>query len=68
LQDGHLVSRAADFIMYSVEAEFIDKVVAQYGPCQSTNVSLHLQIELTQLNESYENGCNRFGTDFGQGA
>jgi len=33
LRDGHLVSRAADFIMYSVEAEFIDNVVAQYGPC-----------------------------------
>jgi len=32
LRDGHLVSRVADFIMYSVEAEFIDKVVAQYGP------------------------------------
>ena len=34
LRDGHLVSRAADFIMYSVEAEFIDNVVAQYGPCK----------------------------------
>jgi hypothetical protein len=34
LRDGHLVSRAADFIMYSVEAEFIDNVVAQYGPCE----------------------------------
>ncbi|KAG8969576.1 prephenate dehydrogenase (NADP(+)) [Tulasnella sp. 419] len=32
LQDGHLVSRSADFIMYSVEAEFISKVVAEYGP------------------------------------
>lgn len=34
LRDGHLVSRVADFIMYSVEAEFIDNVVAQYGPCE----------------------------------
>lgn len=34
LRDGHLVSRCADFIMYSVEAEFIDNVVAQYGPCK----------------------------------
>ena len=34
LRDGHLVSRSADFIMYSVEAEFIDNVVAQYGPCE----------------------------------
>ncbi|KAG8886458.1 prephenate dehydrogenase (NADP(+)) [Tulasnella sp. 332] len=31
-KDGHLVSRASDFIMYSVEAEFIGDVVAQYGP------------------------------------
>ncbi|KAL8286948.1 hypothetical protein RQP46_003954 [Phenoliferia psychrophenolica] len=30
--DGHLVSREADFIIYSVEAEFLGKVVAQYGP------------------------------------
>jgi hypothetical protein len=34
LRDGHLVSRVADFIMYSVEAEFVDNVVAQYGPCE----------------------------------
>jgi len=34
LRDGHNVSRASDFIVYSVEAEFIDKVVAQYGPCK----------------------------------
>ncbi|KAH9952021.1 Prephenate dehydrogenase [Amylocystis lapponica] len=32
LRDGHLVSRVADFIMYSVEAEFIDRIVAEYGP------------------------------------
>ncbi|KAI0928885.1 hypothetical protein AcW1_005993 [Taiwanofungus camphoratus] len=32
LRDGHLVSRVADFIMYSVEAEFIDRVVSEYGP------------------------------------
>jgi len=32
LVDGHQVSRIADFIMYSVEAEFIDRVVAMYGP------------------------------------
>ncbi|KAF8211853.1 prephenate dehydrogenase [Mycena galopus ATCC 62051] len=30
--DGHAVSRSSDFIMYSVEAEFIDRVVAQFGP------------------------------------
>ncbi|TFY63152.1 hypothetical protein EVJ58_g3403 [Rhodofomes roseus] len=32
LVDGHQVSRIADFIMYSVEAEFIERVVATYGP------------------------------------
>ncbi|TEB26983.1 prephenate dehydrogenase [Coprinellus micaceus] len=30
--DGHGVSRSSDFIIYSVEAEYIDRVVAQYGP------------------------------------
>ncbi|EDR10087.1 uncharacterized protein LACBIDRAFT_248404 [Laccaria bicolor S238N-H82] len=32
LQDGHAVARSSDFIIYSVEAEFIDRVVAQFGP------------------------------------
>ncbi|KAF0373301.1 Prephenate dehydrogenase [Gigaspora margarita] len=32
LRDGHAVSRKSDFIIYSVEAENIDKVVAEYGP------------------------------------
>ncbi|KAI9846771.1 MAG: prephenate dehydrogenase (NADP(+)) [Sclerophora amabilis] len=32
LRDGYLVSRASDYIIYSVEAEAIDKIVAQYGP------------------------------------
>lgn len=31
--DGHRVSRVADYIMYSVEAEYIDRVVSQYGLC-----------------------------------
>ncbi|KDQ50412.1 hypothetical protein JAAARDRAFT_199970 [Jaapia argillacea MUCL 33604] len=31
-RDGHLVSRSSDFIVYSVEAEYIDRVVADYGP------------------------------------
>ncbi|KAH0542858.1 prephenate dehydrogenase (NADP(+)) [Glutinoglossum americanum] len=30
--NGHLVSRASDYIIYSVEAEAIDGVVAMYGP------------------------------------
>ena len=33
LRDGHQVSRTSDFIIYSVEAEYIDRVVAEYGPC-----------------------------------
>ncbi|KAI8050864.1 hypothetical protein BDF22DRAFT_646034 [Syncephalis plumigaleata] len=31
LRDGHEVARRSDFIIYSVEAELIAKVVAQYG-------------------------------------
>ncbi|KAF7295489.1 Prephenate dehydrogenase [Mycena indigotica] len=37
LTDGHAVSRSADFIMYSVEAEFIESVVAEYGPSTKLN-------------------------------
>lgn len=32
MANGHLVSRISDWIIYSVEAELIDKVVAEYGP------------------------------------
>lgn len=32
VKDGHLVSRMSDYIIYSVEASNIDKVVAMYGP------------------------------------
>lgn len=34
LKDGHQVSRISDFIIYSVEAEFISQVVSLYGPCK----------------------------------
>ena len=40
LKDGHHVSRASDFIIYSVEAEFIRRVVAEYGPCPSPRAYL----------------------------
>ena len=33
LSNGHLVSRDSDFIIYSVEAEAVDRVVAEFGPC-----------------------------------
>ncbi|KIK64959.1 hypothetical protein GYMLUDRAFT_39359 [Collybiopsis luxurians FD-317 M1] len=32
MKDGHAVARSSDFIMYSVEAEFIGRVVEEYGP------------------------------------
>ncbi|KMU76058.1 prephenate dehydrogenase [Coccidioides immitis RMSCC 3703] len=32
LPNGHLVSRVSDYIIYSVEAEAINKIVAEYGP------------------------------------
>ncbi|KXN83300.1 putative prephenate dehydrogenase [NADP(+)] [Leucoagaricus sp. SymC.cos] len=35
--DGYAVSRSSDYIVYSVEAEFIDRVVAQYGPSTKVN-------------------------------
>ncbi|KAF3357090.1 Eukaryotic peptide chain release factor subunit 1 [Verticillium dahliae VDG1] len=31
-RNGHFVSRASDYIMYSVEAATIDRVIAQYAP------------------------------------
>jgi hypothetical protein len=39
LPSGHHVSRISDFILYSVEAEFFDKVVAEFGPCSSSSFS-----------------------------
>lgn len=35
--DGHAVSRSSDFIIYSIEAEFIDRVVKQFGPSTKVN-------------------------------
>ncbi|KAF2398323.1 prephenate dehydrogenase [Trichodelitschia bisporula] len=37
LPNGHLVSRSSDYIIYSVEAENIDRVVAEYGPSTKLN-------------------------------
>lgn len=42
MADGHAVSRSSDFIVYSVEAEFIDGVVALYGPCKRNPYLQHL--------------------------
>jgi prephenate dehydrogenase (NADP+) len=32
MRDGYHVSRVSDWIMYAVEAEYIDRIVGQYGP------------------------------------
>jgi prephenate dehydrogenase (NADP+) len=40
LPSGHHVSRISDFILYSVEAEFIDRVVAEFGPCECAECDL----------------------------
>lgn len=47
MRNGHLVSRASDWIMYSVEAAAIAKVVAEYGPCMKLPAvpPLHLRLE-----------------------
>ena len=34
-ENGHLVSRRSDVILYSVEAEYIEAVVKTYGPCNT---------------------------------
>ncbi|KAI0015445.1 prephenate dehydrogenase [Xylariomycetidae sp. FL0641] len=37
LRNGHLVSRASDYIIYSVEAAAIGRVVSEYGPSTKQN-------------------------------
>lgn len=37
LLNGHYVSRLSDYIIYSVEAENIDKIVSLYGPSTKVN-------------------------------
>ncbi|KAJ3557742.1 hypothetical protein NPX13_g9866 [Xylaria arbuscula] len=37
LRNGHLVSRASDYVIYSVEAAAISRVVAEYGPSTKQN-------------------------------
>lgn len=43
LPDGHAVSRASDFIIYSVEAEHIGDVVKEYGPSTKLNAIVAAQ-------------------------
>ena len=48
MSNGHLVSRASDYIIYSVEAKNIDAVVRTFGPCRSTLTALILlELDLT---------------------
>ena len=39
VENGHLVSRRSDFIIYSVEAEYVDDVVRTYGPCRAPPIT-----------------------------
>lgn len=59
---GHAVSRSSDFLMYSVEAEFIENVVAQYGPCtfarQSFRLSMYNRISLSYETWRYSRRAN----------
>ena len=64
MADGHLVSRVSDFIMYSVEAEFIDRVVAEYGPCRFC-VSMNDSASLTA--PSNKGRRNRIRADLCEG-
>jgi prephenate dehydrogenase (NADP+) len=56
LPNGHLVSRASDWIIYSVEAELIEDVVKEYGPSTKVGAIVGGQTsckapELTALDE-----------------
>lgn len=53
--------------MYSVEAEYIDKVVAQYGPCRFSAYS-GLFHELTSTLLSYQDGSHRGRADIRESA
>jgi hypothetical protein len=65
-RDGHLVSRISDFILYSVEAEFIDSVVEQYGPCKILTPT-HPTLVITHLiDDSNKIWRNRRRTNVGQ--
>ena len=49
LANGHLVSRSSDYIIYSVEAEAIDSIVAQYGPCMRSPDDQCARLVLTDV-------------------
>lgn len=49
LKDGHAVARSSDFMMYAVEAEFIDRVITEYGPCRLFILALSIDFGSTPL-------------------
>lgn len=52
--------------MYAVEAEFIDRVVRQYGPCKSLRRCLRCTSHSWEF--SHKGRCHRCWADFRQGA
>lgn len=64
LRDGHHVSRTSDFILYSVEAEHISRVVAQYGPCEFLS---YVDVVRSQMVTSYQGRGYRRGSNVCQG-
>jgi len=69
MRDGHAVSRSSDFIVYSVEAEFIEDVVSQYGPCASFDFTIRQKVLTNFLIPiSYQDACRRSWPDISQSA
>lgn len=71
LKDGHQVSRISDFIIYSVEAEFISQVVSLYGPCkriQPATGKEPWESLMNSLSLSYQASSNRRRPDVRQGS
>jgi hypothetical protein len=64
LRDGHYVSRTSDFILYSVEAEHINRVVAQYGPCELLS---YVDVVRSQMVTSYQGRGHCRWSDVSQG-
>ena len=56
MPSGHFVSRASDYIIYSVEAKNIDAVVKTFGPCMLTaciSLPVHLLTPVSYKAWSY---------------
>lgn len=70
-ETGHLVSRISDFIIYSVEAEYIGQVVKEYGPCKSYfDVVIYFEVLnlIVPTFSSYKGRSDSRRTDFGESA